>query len=197
MNCAKVEKWLSDRIDGELSVRKTGAIEAHLKKCASCRSYAASLEKIHEEVLRLKREEASPAFWEDFAQRLKANLGSSRKMKERRPIGWGWNWVWSSAALFALVAVGLYLLLFQSPQPQEMVVVSLENSLASIYQEIGEDSELEELFNSILVESIDEYLEDSEWRERPDVLENPLLWESLTEEEIKFLESEIKKDITF
>ncbi len=85
----------------------------------------------------------------------------------------------------------------QSPQPQEMVVVSLENSLASIYQEIGEDSELEELFNSILVESIDEYLEDSEWRERPDVLENPLLWESLTEEEIKFLESEIKKDITF
>ena len=77
-----------------------------------------------------------------------------------------------------------------------MYVFSLENSLASIYMEIGDDSELEELFNSILVESIDEYLEDSEWMERPDYLENLLLWEDFTEEEIEFLESEIKKDIT-
>jgi hypothetical protein len=196
MNCTKVEKWLSDRIDGALSERKTRAIEAHLEKCAACRSYAASLEKIHEEILHLEREEASPAFWEGFAQRLKANLGSAREMKNRRPFVRGWNWVWSGAALLAVVLVGLYLLLFQNPQPQEMVVFSLENSLTRIYQEIGDDSELEELFNSILVESINEYLEDSEWRERPEFLNNLLFWENLTEEELKFLESEIKKDIT-
>lgn len=196
MNCTKIEKWLSDRIDGELSERKTRAIEAHLEKCASCRSYAASLEKIHDEATSLERVEVSPAFWEGFASRLKANLESSRKeRKEKRALVLSWNWVWSGAALLAVVAVGLYLLLFQSPQPQEMYVFSLENSLASIYQEIGDDSELEELFNSILVESIDEYLEDSEWKERPDFLENLLLWEGLTEEEIEFLESEIKKDI--
>lgn len=196
MNCTKVEKWLSDRIDGALSERKTRAIEAHLEKCAACRSYAASLEKIHEEILHLERGEASPAFWEGFAQRLKANLGSAREMKNRRPFVRGWNWVWSGAALLAVVLVGLYLLLFQNPQPQEMVVFSLENSLTRIYQEIGDDSELEELFNSILVESINEYLEDSEWRERPEFLNNLLFWENLTEEELKFLESEIKKDIT-
>ena len=196
MNCTKIEKWLSDRIDGELSERKIRALEAHLEKCASCRSYAASLEKIHEEAVRLEEGEASPSFWEDFDQRLKANLESSQKKREKRPFALSWNWVWSGAAILIAVAVSLYLLLFQSPQPQEIYVFSLENSFARIYQEIGDDSELEALFNSILVESIDEYLEDSEWKERPDFLENLLLWEDLTEEEIEFLESEIKKDIT-
>lgn len=195
MDCTKIEKLLSDRIDGTLSERKTRAIKAHLEKCASCRSYVVSIEKIQDEARSLERPEVSENFWEGFAQRLKSNLESLRK-KERRPFVLNWSWVWSGAALLTVVAVGLYLLLFQSPQPQEMYVFSLENSLAGIYQEIGDDSELEELFNSILVESIDEYLEDSEWRERPDYLENLLLWEDLTEEEIEFLESEIKKDIT-
>jgi len=196
MRCEKIEKWLSDRIDGELSKKKEGLLEDHLERCASCRSYAALIEKLQDETVSLEKPEASPSFWEGFASRLKANLTSSKQEeKEERPLALRWNWIWSVAALLAVVVVGSYLLFFQSQMPQEMYVFSLENSLARIYQEIGDDPELEELFNSVIIASIGESLEDSEWRERPDFLENLLLWEDLTEEEMKFLESEIKKDV--
>ena len=196
MRCKKIEKWISDRIDGELSKEKEGLLEDHLERCASCRSYAASIEKLQDEAVSLEKPEASPSFWEGFASRLKSNLASSKQgEKEERPLALRWNWVWSGVALLAVVVVGLYLLFFRSQMPQEMYVFSIENSLARIYQEIGDDPELEELFNSVVLASIGESLEDSEWRERPDFLENLLLWEDLTEEEMKFIESEIKKDV--
>ncbi len=196
MKCKKIEKWLSDRIDGELSKEKERLLEDHLERCASCRSYAASIEKLQDEAVSIKDAEISPAFWEGFASKLKANLKSfQQERKERRPLVLGWRWIGSGAALLAVVVVGLYLLFFQSPPPQEMYVFSLENSLARIYQEIGDDAELEKLFNSVIMESIGESLEDSEWRKRPDFLENLLLREDITEEEMKFLESEIKKDV--
>lgn len=195
MRCQKIEKWLSDRIDGELSKEKEELLEDHLERCPACRSYAASIEKLQDEALSIKDSETSAAFWEGFASKLKANLKSfQQEKKERKPLALGWKWVWSGAALLAVV-VGVYLIFFQSPQPQEMYVFSLENSLARIYQEIGNDSELEELFNSVIMASIDESLEDSEWRESPDFEENLLLWEDLTEEELKFIESEIKKNV--
>lgn len=195
MRCQKIEKWLSDRIDGELSKEKEGLLEDHLEKCASCRSYAASIAKLQDEAVSIKEAEIPPVFWEEFVSKLQANLKSfQQEKKERRPLMLGWNWVWSGAALLAVV-VGLYLLFFQSQPTQEMYVFSLENSLSRIYQEIGDDSELEELFNSVIMESIGESLEDSGWREHPDFLENLLIWEDLSEEEIKFLESEIKKDV--
>jgi predicted anti-sigma-YlaC factor YlaD len=196
MGCKKIEKWLSDRIDEELSQKKIKALDAHLKKCAVCRSYAASIEKIHDEAKSMGRQDASPAFWEGFVSRLKVNLNSPRQeKKERRPVRLGWNWVWSGTAILIVVIIGLYLLFFQSMPSQEMYVFSLDNSLTQIYQEIGNDSELEELFNSIVIASIGESLGDSEWVESPDFFENLLLWEDLTEEEIKFLESEIKEDV--
>jgi len=196
MGCNKIEKWLSDRIDGELSEEKIKALEAHLERCASCRSYAASIEKIHDEAKSLEGPEVSPAFWERFASSLKANLDSFKQdKKERRPLVLRWNWVWSGAALLIVVVLGMYFLFFQSQPPQEMYVFSVESFLTKIYQEIGDDSELEELFNSIVIASIGESLDDSEWEESPDFFEKLLLWEDLTEEEINFLESEIKEDV--
>ncbi|GAH75314.1 unnamed protein product, partial [marine sediment metagenome] len=78
--------------------------------------------------------------------------------------------------------------------PQEIYVFSFESSLAKIYQEIGSDQELEQLFNSVILASIGETFGDSGWGERPDFYENLILWENLTEEEMRYLESEIKKD---
>jgi hypothetical protein len=196
MRCRTIEKWLSDRIDGELSKEQEGLLEDHLERCASCRSYAASIAKLQDEAVNIKDPEISPSFWEGFASKLQASLKSfPQEKKERRPFGLGWNWVWSGAALFAVVVIGLYLLFFQSQPSQEIYVFSLENSLTRIYQTIGDDTELEELFNSVIMASIGESLEDSEWKERPDFLENLLLWEDLSEEEMKLLESEIKKDV--
>ncbi len=196
MGCTKIEKWLSDRIDGELSQKKNKALEAHLEKCAACQSYAASVEKIHDEARSMRRPDASPVFWEGFETRLKANLDSFRlKEKEKRTFKIGWKWAWSGAALLAVVVVGLYLLFFQGKPSPELVVFSLENSLTEIYQEIGDDSELEELFNSLVIASIGESLDGSDWEESPGMYENLLLWEDLTEEEMKVIESGIKDDV--
>lgn len=196
MRCKKIEKWLSDRIDGELSKEKEEILEDHLERCASCRAYAASIAKLQDETVSIKDAEISSDFWEEFASKLKANLKSlQQERKEKRSLVPGWKWVWSGAALLTVVVVGVYLLFFRSPQPQETYVFTLENSLAEIYQEIGDDYILEELFNSVIVVSIGESLEDSGWRERPDFSENFLLWEDLSEEEMKLLESEVKKDI--
>ena len=196
MRCTKIEKWMSDRIDGELSLKKIKALEAHLEKCAACRSYAASVEKIHDEARSMGKQEASSAFWEGFESKLKANLDSPRRQEEeKRPFRLGWNWAWSSAALLVVVSVGLYLLFFMGRPSPEMYVFSLENSLTEIYQEIGDDSELEELFNSIVMASIGESLDDSGWEESPDLFENLLLWEDFTDEEIKLIESESKDDV--
>lgn len=196
MRCTKIEKWLSDRIDGELSQKKTRILEAHLEKCAGCRFYAASLENIQDIARSRGRQDAPVAFWEGFESKLKANLDSARlQEEEKRPVRPGWNWVWSGAALLVVISIGLYFLFFQGGASPEIYVFSLENSLTEIYQEIGNDSELEELFNSIVIASIGESLDYSEWEESPDLFENLLLWEDFTEEEIKLIESGIKDDV--
>ena len=42
-----MEKWISDKLDGKLSERKEAILGVHLRRCASCRSQARNLEKIH------------------------------------------------------------------------------------------------------------------------------------------------------
>jgi len=195
MRHKKIEKLLSDNIDGELSEKKKKALETHLRNCASCSSYAENIQRIHKEAKSLEKLEASPVRWEEFTSRIKAEIFSAKQEKLRGiTLFLRWKWAWAGAALSFVIVAGLFLYLTQNKTPQEPYVFSFESSLARIYQEIGSDQELEELFNSVICASIGETFEDSGWGERPDFYENLILWEDLTEEEMRFLESEIKKD---
>ena len=195
MECKKIEKWVSDNIDRELSEKKKKTLETHLKRCSSCRSYAKVIERIHNETKSLEMPEVSPAYWEKFASRLKTKISSSLPEKRRSvPFILRWRWAWAGAGLIFVIVVGLSLYLIKNRAPQEVYIFSFESSLSQIYQEIGNDPELEDFFNSVILASIGEILEDSGWIISPDIYENPLLWEDLTEEEMRFLESEIKKN---
>ena len=195
MGCRKIEKLVSNNIDGELPEKKKKILEAHLKGCSSCRSYAKTIERIHEETKNLEMPEVSPAYREEFASRVKTRITSLQPEKGiRLPLFSRWKWAWTAAALAFVIVVGSVLYLTKSRQPQEMYIFSFENSLAQIYQEIGNDSELEDLFDSVILASIGETLEDSGGIIGPDSYESSILWENLTEEEMRFLESEIKKD---
>jgi hypothetical protein len=195
MRCRTIEKWLSDRIDGELSERKIKALEAHLERCPSCRSYAAALEKIQDEARNVERLEVSPSYWVESTIKLKADLNSEiQERRLERPLAKRWRWAGASAALTLLIFVGLYFLLFFEKPVPEMYVFSLENSLNQICQEIGRDSELEDLFNLAVLASIGETLEGSGWQDSPGFQKNSLLWENLSEEEMRLIESEIKKE---
>lgn len=195
MGCKKIQKWISDNIDGELSEKKKKILEEHLKKCASCRSYTRNLERIHNESNSLEMSKVSPAYWEEFNSRLKMKISSFQPEKGKGiPPLLRWKWVWTGAAFIFVIVVGLFLYLTHNRVPQEVYIFSFENSLGQIYQEIDSDSELEDLFNSFILASIGETLGDSGEDIRPGFYESPLFWENFTEEEMEFLESEIKKD---
>lgn len=195
MRCRKIEKLLSNNIDGELPEKKNKILEVHLSKCSSCSSYAENIERLHKQAKNLERLEVSPVYWEEFTSRIKTEISYAQQEKMRGlPLFLRWKWAWAGAVLLFVIVVGLFLYLTQNKTPQEVYVFSFESSLTKIYQEIGSDQELEQLFNSVILASIGETLEDSEWGERPDFHENLILWENLTEEEMKYLESEIKKD---
>lgn len=195
MRHKKIEKLLSNDIDGELPEKKKKILEAHLRKCSSCSSYAENIRRIHKEAKSLEKLDASPVSWEEFTSRIKTEITSIQQEKLRgAPLFLRWKWAWAGAALLFLIVAGLFLYLTQNKTPQEVYDFSFESSLAKIYQEIASDQELEELFNSIISASIGETLVDSGWGVRPDFYENLILWEDLTEEEMRFLESEIMKD---
>jgi hypothetical protein len=195
MRHKEIEKLLSNNIDGELPEKKKKILETHLRKCSSCSSYAENVERIHKEAKNLEKLEVPPAYWEEFTSRIKTEISSAQQEKLRgAPLFLRWKWAWAGAALLFVIVVGLFLYIIQNKTPQEVYVFSFESSLAKIYQEIGSDQELEELFNLVILASLGETLEDSGWGERPDFYENLILWENLTEEEMRFLETEIKKD---
>lgn len=194
MRKRKIEKWLSDRIDGQLSEKKTKILDEFLEKDAACRSYARELERIQEESLRLGAAEVSPTYREEFISRLKKKISFfSSEQKRRLPLLLRWKWA-AGAALIIVIALGLFLYLSQPKAVQEAYIFSFEDSLARIDQEISENSELEELFNSVMLASLGDMIGYSDAFVGFGLSEGPLLWEGLSDEEIKILESELKNN---
>jgi hypothetical protein len=196
MKCKKIEKWLSDLIDGELSERKRKEVEDHLQECSLCRAYQEKLERIQTTGKELDSGRVAPDYWEEFPSRIKDRISSFRpKQRERSPFAWGWKWAWVGAALLLVIFMGLYLIQFQPRTEQQVYVFSFEDSLAQVFQEIGGNSELANLFNTIILASIEETLGETE-REIVTGLEDlSFPEEELTEEELIQLDSEIKKEI--
>lgn len=195
MGCKKIEKWVSINIDGELSEKKKKILETHLKKCSSCRSYAKNIQRINKETKSLEMPEVSSAYWEEFPSRIKTKISSLQpEGKGGVPLFLRWKWAWTAAALIFVIVIGLVLYVTLNKPPQEVYIFSFEKSLAQIYQEIGGDTELEDLFNSAILASLGENIEDSEGVMQPDFYEKSIFWENLTEEEMRLIEAEIKKD---
>jgi len=196
MECKKIEKWLSDSMDGALKEKKKKKLTVHLEKCNSCRSYARSLEKIQKEIEILEKAGPTPEYWKQFNEKLMRGLRSLNPQKRMIPSFFSsWKWVWGGAALVLFIALGLTIFFLQPKRTSEIPIFSFEDSLDEIYLEIGNNHELESLFNSLVLSSLEEILEESHRGLNSDFYEDPLLWESLSEEELEFLESEIKKEM--
>lgn len=196
MKCKEIEKWLSDLIDEELSERKRKEVDDHLQKCSLCRAYQEKLERIQTTVKEVDSGRVAPDYWEEFPSRIKDRISSFRpRQRERSPFAWGWRWAWVGAALILVIFMGLYLMHFQPRAEQEVYVFSFEDSLAQVFQEIGENSELAGLFNTVILVSIEETLGETEREIVPGLESLSFPEEELTEEELIHLDSEIKKEI--
>lgn len=194
MRCQEIEKWLSDNIDGELSEGQKKTLKIHLEKCSSCQGFARDLGKINEETKSLMNFKLSSNYWPAFLTRLQRDI-SSLQSRERMTASviMKWRWTLGSIAIIAAIVIGLLLHFNQANFSQEFYVFSLDESLSRIYQEIGDDQELEEVFNSVVFVSIAETFEGSE-RDIAFVFYEDFDLDNLTEEETKWLISEIEKE---
>jgi len=196
MKCKKIEKWISDSIDGVLPAKKKEKIEDHLKECSRCRSYREYLEKIQSTTERLEYRKVHPGYWEELPQIVKERI-TSPEAKERKfvPFAVRWRWAAVGTVLLISVVIGLSIFYPRVTKDQEAYVFSFEDSIEHIFQEISDNEELEEIFNLVIVASIGEFLDEQEWEEDSFSYDVSSYLENLSEEELSLLNSEIKKEI--
>ena len=198
MNCAKAEKWISDWVDGALPSGRERLLHAHLSGCSACRSYIEQVRFLSREADSLYAD-AVPSMIEDvLASKLTDNLlrmGGKEQMVRKTGLLPGWRW---AAALSALVLIlGLHGLLqperAQFSRP-DLYPVSYEGALFEITWELEGDARLAEIFNALILNSIDDELGGGVLNDMDGYMNNPFLLNDLTEEELKLLEDELKKD---
>lgn len=196
MGCKKYEKWVSDLLDGELSIKRSQRLDSHLARCPACRAYRQRLRLLQQEALRLDNPDFPPGYWEEFSGKLGLRLQAGLPEGPGLRLGWGsWKWAWAGAAVLIALALGLVLILGRGPEVAESYVFSFEKCLDRVYGEIGDDSQLADLFNLALVHSLREEVETDSLAARPLFVEDPFFLEGLSDEELEFLSREIEKEI--
>jgi len=202
MRCKKIEKWISDKIDGNLSQRKEGVLGGHLADCASCRAYELRLEKLQSEAKNLPAPAVAPEYWQKSITRLKENLEkvSPSEQKEDRlrlrqsPAFYpGLRLAWAGAASVLAVAVGLYFILFNAKAPLEPYHFAFEDQVNGFYEKINNNTDLEAEFDSALRASIKEVSGESDGEIKHLLYGNSFFLDSLSDEEVQILDAEIKK----
>jgi len=197
MRCAKIERWISDDIDGALAPRKKDIVARHLSSCPSCRAYRVHVMGLQAGALEQNRAAERPdAYWREFGARLEERLGGERPfLADRARLAARRSWVWSGAGLAAAAALAAYLLVLRPdavrPGP---FVFSFEDTVASIMTEIGDDPELERSFGTALQASIDEAVGEAGGEAFGSPSGDPLFWESLSDEELARVESGLRSE---
>jgi predicted anti-sigma-YlaC factor YlaD len=195
MICQKYEKWISDALDGALSERKKRNLNSHLTDCSDCHAYQESLSRIQAEALRLDKAKVSPSYWENFSASLKKRLQALEPEREApRALRLSWKWAWAGAPVFLALGISLVFLLNRGQAP-ENDIFSYEACLSRLHLEIGDDAKLEDNFNHVILGSLRGGLDSAALEERYLFSEDPFFWESLNEEELEFIEQEIKKEM--
>jgi hypothetical protein len=197
MKCQRIEQWLSDSIDGVISVKQEAKIKAHIVTCDSCRAFRDQIEKINEEAKNLDTKEMPSPQVQEFSARLRSAL---IEMDEEKSTGFLHafrnKWVFIPASV---VMISLFILIFVfyekgNFQDEESYVFSFGNAVEDIYQDMGSDLVLQQAFNSLVSASIDEMLITANWDEELNWEDGVLLWEEFSEEEPEDLETKIKND---
>lgn len=194
MSCNKNEKKISDLLDGRLSEKQKSILENHILRCPECREYKNQLILVSSEVKEIEKQIISKDHEREFSTRLKNRLLllNEQPRKYRFPVFE--KWAYSVAGFIIVLFLVFYFVILQptSIQTEGYYVLSFEDAIGDLFGEINDDAELEELFNTILLTSLTEALEDLDGESIPYIIENSLYGDDLSEEELKILKSKIK-----
>ncbi len=197
MKCKSVEKWISDSLDKDISERKISLIEKHVIRCPSCRAFRENILLLEKEARTIAIAEVKQDYKQEFSLRLKSKILSLEEKENKVALPFlKQRWVLvSSAFVLAAIMMSVFLLILpEKVQEMEFYAFSFGDAVEGIYREIGEDIELERAFNSQILAAIDDLLNSSAWTEQQRTEEDFFLWEDLTDEDLEFLESAIKKE---
>jgi hypothetical protein len=197
MRCRTTKKWISDSLDKNVSERKKHYIEKHVAHCPSCRAFRENILHIEDEAKIIEMTEFTQDYKQEFGSRLKSRILSleEKEKKETLPFFKQSRVLAPSALLFVAIIVAVFLLFLPERMPErEFYALSFGDAVEEVYREIGDDIELERAFNSQILSSIYDLLSPSAWIDLQETENDFFLWEDLTDEELKFLESEIKKE---
>jgi predicted anti-sigma-YlaC factor YlaD len=196
MNCEKARRWVSDSRDVAISAERAARLERHLAGCPACRSYRDDLARIEQRVKAAAEPGLGPDYWADFSRRLEASLdAAARATPGRKSLASArWKWAWAGVSFLVVVGAATYLAVMRSRNVQGPVVLSTEEILTQVFGEIGANPELEAAFNWEILASIRETV-----AVHPDEAfvrfdDNPFIWEGMSEEELRFIEADLKKE---
>lgn len=196
MRCERARKWISDELDGALAPVRKSRLERHLAGCRPCRAYRDDLAVLAAGVKGLPSEGPPPGYWPDFERRFEDRLASLGKPGERGPSPFfrPWKWAWAGAAFLIMALAGIYFAFFR-PAPGLVGPWPAEgNSLAWILQEAEADPELAMVLDREVAASIEDLT-----RVPPEdfpfsLADEPLFWEGLSDEELRFIASELETE---
>lgn len=198
MRCEKAKKMVSDALDGELSPKRLERLEAHLRQCGSCRAYRRTLELIGAEAAKEAPPAPSQAYWGDFVSGLSRKIDALdvRRRPGSRPVLTAPGLRPALAAgLVGLAALAVFILLSRrSPLPEEFAYLHSEDSLSGVLEAAESDPELGAYLDIEIRSSIADAAEVAAAGESFLAGEEPLFWESLSEEELAAIAADLEKD---
>jgi anti-sigma factor RsiW len=197
MRCERAKRRISDALDGALAGHRTVRLERHVRGCAACRAYRDALTRLQAGMKGLADPGLAPGAWEAFGRRLESRLAVpalSPVEGRRAPLFFRRKWAWAGASFLVLAFIGTYLAVLRPRGAHEPVFISLEDSLARVFGEIGSNSDLENSFNQQIVASIVEAVRPGDDEAPVTFGDNPLFWEGLSDGELAYIESELRKE---
>jgi len=196
MNCKKIERWVSDELDGALAPDKKQRVARHLATCRACREFQRTAQLIQTESRRVDVPAVSPEHLEALSGRVWDRIRREKGApgEGRWAIFRGLRWAW----LAAPVALALVVSVFLSPSrvgPPPDDVFSIEGCFDRVVREIAGDEELAAGFGSFLEESLAQEESLLFFSDGSALWNEPDFWISLSEEALGWLEDEIKEEI--
>lgn len=96
--------------------------------------------------------------------------------------------------LLVLAFMAAYFAVLRPRDVREPIFVSLEDSVARVFGEIGSNPDLESSFDQEIVASIAEAVRAPEEEAPVAFDDNPMFWEGLSDGELAYIESALRKE---
>jgi hypothetical protein len=195
MKCEHYQRWISDDLDGVLAAKKRGKLESHLAVCSVCRSYRQSLGLIQAEGRNLEPGPVTSGYFDDFIAAIETKLRQGEESGSRvRPVPPRWKWAWAIVPLALAIILGVVFFRGGGDSVRNEIF-SYEACLDKVFEEIGGDEEIAADFSRFLSVSLLNGGEGIVLEDDIDLWSEPFFWRSLSDEDLRVIEEEIKKGI--